>query len=95
VATFRVRLTGLSDQVASVSLTPYVLSDFREKDVCAPNGRVPEVLRVTVDDVAVPVPASLVDCRANGKGSEILVAITVPDYVAVGLTAEFVDREET
>ena len=95
VATFRVRLTGLSDQVASVSLTPYVLSDFREKDVCAPNGRVPEVLRVTVDDVAVPVPASLVDCRANGKGSEILVVITVPDYVAVGLTAEFVDREET
>jgi hypothetical protein len=94
VATFRVRLTGLSDQVASVSLTPYVLSDFREKDVSAPNGRAPEVVRVTIDDVTVPVSASLVDCRANGKGSEIMVAITVPDYVAVGLTADLVDREE-
>lgn len=93
VATFRIRLTGDSDEEVSVSLTPWVQSDLTDKEATAPNGKAPEVVGISIDDTPVDMPATEIRCRPAGKDTVILVSLSVPDYVAVGLTADLVEPE--
>lgn len=94
VATFRIRLTGDSEEAAVIGFTPWVQSDVREREAVAPNGTTPEIVGISIDEEAVDVSASRIRCQPAGKGVEILVSVSVPDYVAVGLTAELVESDE-
>jgi hypothetical protein len=94
VATFRTRLTGDSDEGALISLTPWVQSDARERELVAPNGTMPEIVEISVDGQALDAPSTRISCRPSTKGVEILVSLSVPDYVAVGLTAELVEEDQ-
>lgn len=94
VATFRIRLSGESEEEVVIGFTPWVQSDAREKEAVAPNGNAPEIVSVLIDEGAVDFPASRIRCCPSGTGTEILVSVSVPDYVAVGLTAELVEKDE-
>jgi hypothetical protein len=94
VATFRLRLTGDSDEGALISLTPWVQSDVREREAVAPNGTSPEIVAISFDGQELDAPSTRISCRPSTKGVEILVSLRVPDYVAVGLTAELVEEDQ-
>lgn len=94
VATFRIRLTGDSEETALISFTPWVQSDAREREPVAPNGRAPEIVGITVDGDGLETEDGTLRCEPSAKGIEILVSLSVPDYVAVGLTAELIEGDK-
>lgn len=94
IATFRTRLTGDSDEGALISLAPWVQSDAREREPVAPNGSSPEIVAISVDGQVLDAPSSRISCRPSAEGVEILVSLRLPDYVAVGLTAELVEVDQ-
>jgi hypothetical protein len=95
VATFRLRVTGESDVAPSVVITPWVQMDEGGKESTAPNGVSPQVIGVDVDSQSILI---------SGDGSPLVIPlgarsldvhVTVPDYVAVGITAEILGGEES
>ena len=95
VATFRLRVTGDSDVAPSVVFTPWVQMDEGGKEETAPNGVSPQVIGVDVDAQSVLI---------SGDGSPLVIPlgarsldvhVSVPDYVALGLTAEILSGDES
>ena len=95
VATFRLRVTGDSDVAPSVVFTPWVQMDEGGKEETAPNGVSPQVIGVDVDAQTILI---------SGDGSPLVIPlgarsldvhVSVPDYVAVGLTAEILRGDES
>lgn len=88
VAAFRLRLTGDSSTEPLISVTPWVQMDEGGKDSLAPNGLAPRVIGVEIDSRPVELSGGGIPCPVGPTGTTILVQVSVPDYVAVGLTAE-------
>lgn len=95
VATFRLRVIGDSDAAPSVVFTPWVQMDEGGKEALAPNGRAPQVIGVDVDSRSTPISGdgSAVPLPAGTRSLD--VHVSVPDYVAVGLTAEILSGEQS
>lgn len=94
VARFRVRLTGPVDAVPSVKFQPWVQMDEGSKDPTAPNGRAPEVIGVEIDSQPVPFGENGYACPVASGGTDIHVLVSIPDYVAVVITAGIVEGDE-
>lgn len=94
VAFFRVRLTGPADATPSINFTPWVQMDEGNKDLIAPNGKAPLVIGVEIDSQPVPFSDNGYVCPVSSGGTDIQVLVSIPDYVAVGITAEIVDGGE-
>jgi hypothetical protein len=94
VARFRVRLTGPVDAVPSVRFQPWVQMDEGSKDPTAPNGRAPEVIGVEIDSQPVPSGENGYACPVASGGTDIHVLVSIPDYVAVVITAGIVEGDE-
>lgn len=94
VAFFRVRLTGPADAIPSINFTPWVQMDEGNKDPIAPNGKVPLVIGVEIDSQPIPFSENGYVCPVSAGGTDIQVLVSIPDYVAVGITAEIVDGGE-
>lgn len=93
VASFRIRLTGESEADTVIDLSPWVQSDLRETDTTAPNGRRPEIVGITINGEDLDMPTERIRCRPTDKGAEIVVSVSVPDYVAVGLSADLAEED--
>jgi hypothetical protein len=95
VATFRFRITGDSEAGPSVVFTPWVQMDEGGKEASAPNGKAPHVIEVDVDSQSILISRDG-SPLAIPPGARLLnVHVTIPDYVAVGLTAEILNGEES
>lgn len=94
VARFRIRLTGPSDVTPSLSFTPWVQMDEGTKDPVAPNGKAPQVIGVEIDSQPVLYGERGYACSVLPGGTDIQVLVSIPDYVAVGITAEIVQGGE-
>ncbi len=95
VATFRLRVIGDSHAGPSVVLMPWVQMDEGGKEASAPNGRAPQVIGVDVDSQSIPISGDG-SPLAIPVGARLLdVHVSVPDYVAVGLSAEILNGEES
>ena len=94
VAFFRVRLTGPDDAIPSINFTPWVQMDEGNKDPIAPNGKAPLVIGVEIDSQPIPFSENGYVCPVSAGGTDIQVLVSIPDYVAVGITAEIVDGGE-
>lgn len=94
VARFRVRLTGPGDAKPSVTFQPWVQMDEGGKDPIAPNGKAPEVIGVEIDSQPVPFGENGYICQVASAGTTIQVLVSIPDYVAVGITAEIAEGGE-
>jgi hypothetical protein len=91
VARFRVHLTGPSDSTPAITFTPWVQMDEGSKDPVAPNGKSPEVIGVQINKQNVPLMAGAYTCPVQNGGTNIEVLVSIPDYVAVGMSAEIVE----
>lgn len=91
VARFRIRLSGPNDSAPSVSFTPWVQLDEGSKDPVAPNGKAPQVIGVEIDSEPVPFSELGYVCPVTSGATDIEVLVSIPDYVAVGITAEIVE----
>lgn len=94
VARFRVRLTGPTDTSPSITFTPWVQMDEGAGDPVAPNGRAPEVIGVEIDSKQVAISKSGYICPVAPGGTDIQVLVSIPDYVAVGISPEIVQGGE-
>ncbi|EHA63584.1 hypothetical protein [Synechococcus sp. WH 8016] len=94
VARFRVRLTGQSDTRPSITFTPWVQMDEGAGDPFAPNGKSPEVISVEIDENEVPLSEKGYICQVAQGGTDIQVLVSIPDYVAVGISPEIVAGDE-
>jgi len=94
VARFRIRLSGPADAAPSISFTPWVQMDEGTKDPFAPNGKAPQVIGVEIDSQPVPYGENGYVCTASSGGTDIQILVSIPDYVAVGITAEIVQGGE-
>lgn len=94
ITSFSLRVSGDSDEEVSLLLSPWVQSDVREREMVAPNGIAPRIVGILIDDVPVDRPGDQVRCRASAGGTNLRVMVSVPDYVAVGLTADL-DRPDS
>ena len=94
VARFRIRLSGPADAAPSVCFTPWVQMDEGTKDPVAPNGSAPQVIGVEIDSQPVSFGERGYVCPVASGGTEIQVLVSIPDYVAVGITAEIVEGGE-
>jgi hypothetical protein len=94
VARFKIRLSGPTDSAPSVSFTPWVQMDEGTKDPVAPNGKAPQVIGVEIDSQPVPFGEIGYVCPVSSGGTDIEVLVSIPDYVAVGITAEIVEGGE-
>lgn len=94
VARFRIRLSGPADTAAFVTFTPWVQLDEGTKDPVAPNGKAPLVIGVQIDSQPVPCVDSGYVCIVSTAGTDIQILVSIPDYVAVGITAEIVKGAE-
>lgn len=94
MARFRVRLTGPGDAKPSVTFQPWVQMDEGGKDPIAPNGKAPEVIGVEIDSQPVPFGENGYICQVASAGTTIQVLVSIPDYVAVGITAEIAEGGE-
>jgi hypothetical protein len=94
VARFRIRLSGPADAAPSISFTPWVQMDEGTKDPVAPNGKAPKVIGVEIDSQPVPYGERGYVCNASSGGTDIQILVSIPDYVAVGITAEIVQGGE-
>jgi hypothetical protein len=65
--------------------------DEGSKDPVAPNGKAPEVLGVQINEQNVPLVAGAYHCPVQNGGTNIEVLVSIPDYVAVGMSAEIVE----
>lgn len=88
VSAFRLRLTGETAADPCITFTPWVQMDEGVKDSMAPNGRAPRVIGVEIDSRPVEFSETGIPCPVGPNGSTILVHVSIPDYVAVGVTAE-------
>ena len=91
VARFRVHLTGPADSTPAITFTPWVQMDEGSKDAVAPNGIAPEVIGVQINDQHLPLLEGAYTCPVHTDGTNIQVLVSIPDYVAVGLSAEIVE----
>jgi hypothetical protein len=94
VARFRIRLSGPADAAPSVFFTPWVQMDEGTKDPLAPNGNAPQVIGVEIDSQPVPFGERGYVCPVASGGTDIQVLVSIPDYVAVGISAEIVEGGE-
>ena len=94
VARFRVRLTGPSDTSPSITFTPWVQMDEGAGDSFAPNGKAPEVIGVQIDAQEVHLSERGYICPVAPGGTDIQVLVSIPDYVAVGISPEIVTGGE-
>lgn len=94
VARFRVRLTGPTDTSPSVTFTPWVQMDEGSGDPVAPNGKAPEVVGVEIDAMEVPLSERGYICPVASGGTDIQILVSIPDYVAVGISPEIVEGGE-
>jgi len=95
VATFRILVSGESDGTPSAVFTPWVQMDEGGKEPVAPNGRAPEVIGVDVDSQPILINGDASPLDLPDGVRSIDVHVSVPDYVAVGLTAEIAKGDET
>jgi len=91
VARFSVRLTGPIDFSPSVTFTPWVQMDEGAGDPVAPNGKAPQVIGVEIDSQEVPLGERGYICPVAPGGTDIQVLVSIPDYVAVGISPEIVE----
>ena len=68
--------------------------DEGNKDPIAPNGKAPLVIGVEIDSQPIPSSENGYVCPVSAGGTDIQVLVSIPDYVAVGITAEIVDGGE-
>ena len=68
--------------------------DEGTKDPVAPNGKAPKVIGVEIDSQPVPYGERGYVCTSSSGGTDIQVLVSIPDYVAVGITAEIVQGGE-
>jgi hypothetical protein len=94
VARFKIKLSGPIDTAPSVSFTPWVQMDEGAKDPVAPNGKAPQVIGVAIDSQPVMLSERGYVCPVSSGGTDIQVLVSIPDYVAVGITAEIVEGGE-
>ena len=94
VARFRIRLSGPTDCAPSISFTPWVQMDEGSKDPVAPNGKTPQLIGVEIDSKPVSLSEKGYICPVLSGGTDIQVLVSIPDYVAVGITAEIVEGGE-
>ena len=94
VARFRIRLNGPTDCAPSVYFTPWVQMDEGSKDPVAPNGKAPQLIGVEIDSKPVSLSEKGYICPVLSGGTDIQVLVSIPDYVAVGITAEIVEGGE-
>ena len=57
-------------------------------DPVAPNGKAPEVISVEIEEHEVPPDEKGYICPVAQGGTDIQVLVSIPDYVAVGISAE-------
>ena len=91
VARFRVHLSGPPDSTPAITFAPWVQMDEGNKDPVAPNGKAPEVIEVQINEQTVPLMAGVYNCPVQNGGTDIEVLVSIPDYVAVGMSAEIVE----
>jgi hypothetical protein len=91
VARFRVHLSGPLDSTPAITFTPWVQMDEGSKDPVAPNGKAPEVIGVQINEQTIPLMAGAYACPVRTGGTNIEVFVSIPDYVAVGMSAEIVE----
>ena len=91
VARFRVHLTGPAGSTPAITFTPWVQMDEGTKDPVAPNGKAPDVIGVQINDQNLPHLEGAYKCPVQIGGTNIQVLVSIPDYVAVGLSAEIVE----
>jgi hypothetical protein len=65
--------------------------DEGTKDPVAPNGKAPDVIGVQINDQNLPLLKGAYTCPVQTGGTDIQVLVSIPDYVAVGLSAEIVE----
>jgi hypothetical protein len=65
--------------------------DEGSKDPVAPNGKPPEVIGVQINEQTIPLMAGAYTCPVRTGGTNIEVLVSIPDYVAVGMSAEIVE----
>ena len=65
--------------------------DEGSKDPVAPNGKAPEVIGVQINEQMIPPMAGVYNCPVQNGGTNIEVLVSIPDYVAVGMSAEIVE----
>ena len=95
VATFRLRVTGESDVAPSVVFTPWVQMDEGGKEEVAPNGVSPRVIGVDIDAQSILMSGDGAPVVIPAGARSLDVHVSVPDYVAVGLTAEILSGEDS
>lgn len=95
VATFRLRISGESDEAPSIVFTPWVQMDEGGKEDTAPNGVSPQVIGVDIDARPILMSGDVSPLRIPVGARSLDVHVSVPDYVAVGLTAEILSGEES
>jgi hypothetical protein len=95
VATFRIRVSGECDGATSAVFTPWVQMDEGGKEPVAPNGRAPEVIGVDIDSQPFLINGHASPLALPQGARTIDVHVSVPDYVAVGLTAEIASGDQT
>jgi len=91
VATFKVRLTGDVGAQPIVAFSPWVQMDEGSKDQVAPNGQAPQIVSVESDSQLLASVEKGFTCPVVAGGTVILVKVSIPDYVAVGVTAEIIE----
>lgn len=94
VACFKVRLSGPTEAMPCVMFTPWIQMDESSKEVVAPNGRAPEIIGVEIESRSVVRGEKGYVCPVGAGGSTIRVLVSIPDYVAVGLTASIEEGAE-
>jgi hypothetical protein len=67
--------------------------DEGSKDPVAPNGQAPKVVSVESESQPLTSLEKGFTCPIVGGGTVILVKVSIPDYVAVGVTAEIIEEE--
>jgi hypothetical protein len=65
--------------------------DEGSKDPVAPNGKAPQVIGVEINSDPVPFSELGYVCPVTFGATDIEVLVSIPDYVAVGITAEIVE----
>ena len=95
VATFRLRVIGESDVAPSVVFTPWVQMDEGGKEEVAPNGVSPRVIGVDIDAQSILMSGDGAPVVIPAGARSLDVHVSVPDYVAVGLTAEILSGEDS
>jgi hypothetical protein len=95
VATFRLRVTGESDVAPSIVLTPWVQMDEGGKEETAPNGVSPQVIGVDINAQSILMTGDSSPLVIPVGARSLDVHVSIPDYVAVGLTAEILYGEES